>query len=706
MSSEPTPPAAAPDLSLADALGRAYAHWNAGQTDQAELFCQRILAVWPGHADALHLMGLMAHAYGNRDLAIQHLRQACQAPRAPAIYFSNLAEMCRQQGLLAEAEQAGRRAVALDPNLVAGWTNLGIVLQEAGQLAESLACLERVAALQPDNAEARNNLANTHKRLGRLDLAEAQYRKALALNPDYAEAHSNLANLLCDRGRFDEAAAAARHAIDLNPQLADAYLNLAGVEMARRRHQECLRWLDALLAFAPMHPGGLAARALALKRLDRVDEALSAARQAVAGSPQSADAHNRLGEILQAANRFDEALEAFDRAAALPGLAAESALVNRGMLLMEIGRMDEARAAFDGALAAFPRSAKAHAARAEAVTFKPGAPEIATMEALLGDAAALPQDDRTALHFTLGKAYLDIGEADRAFRHLDAGNRLKRSTLVYDADATGRWMRSIAAAFSPALLERLAGSGAASELPVFVVGMPRSGTTLIEQILASHPQVFGAGELPALQQLVDGVGDYPAAAERLAPGDLARLGRAYLARIEKLAEGKRRVVDKMPANFLHAGLIRLILPGARIIHCRRDAMDTCLSCYARLFEGDQLFAYDQVELGRFYRDYRDLMAHWRAVLPADRFLEVDYEAVVDDLETQARRLVEFVGLPWDEACLRFHETRRPVRTSSVNQVRRPIYRTSKGRWRAYARHLEPLRAALGSAAAPSLPERA
>lgn len=695
MARKPTAAAPTQDLSIEDALGRAYAHWNAGQADQAELFCQRVLAVWPGQADALHLLGVMAHAYGNLDLALQHLRNACQAPRAPAIYFSNLAEMCRQKGLLAEAEQAGRRAVALDANLVAGWNNLGIVLQEAGKLEESFSCLERVVSLQPEFPEAHNNLGNTCKRLGRLDRAEFHYGKALSLHPNYAEAHSNLANLLNELGRVDQAAEEARRAIDLNPQMADAYINLAAVESSRFRFAETLRWLDALLAFAPLHAGGLAARALVLKRLDRLDEALGSAKRAVEIAPESADAHNTYGQILQALGRFDEALDAFERAVSLPGLAAESALVNRAVLFMEAGRKEEARAAFGRALEAFPRSAQAWFNQADLKVFTADDPDVGRMEALLRAEGARSHADRMALHFTLGKAYLDIGDSDRAFHHLNEGNRMKRSSFTFDSEATSRWMRKIAQTFSPARLKAGMGAGDPSSLPIFVVGIPRSGTTLIEQILASHPLVHGAGELPYLQHLVDGIGGYPDDVKALGKDDLGRLGRDYLSRVAPLAQGRRHVVDKMPANFLHAGLIRLILPNARIVHCRRDPVDTCLSCYTKLFTAEQLFAYDLTELGRFHRDYQALMAHWRKVLPKDRFIEVDYEAVVGDVEGQARRLIDFLGLAWNDACVRFHETRRTIRTASVNQVRQPIYQTSKGRWKAHARHLEPLLAALG-----------
>jgi tetratricopeptide (TPR) repeat protein len=682
-------------LTIEAALGRAQAHWNAGQAPQAEMLCQRVLAAWPGQADALHLLGVMAHAFGNLDLGIQHLRQACLAPRAPAVYFSNLAEMCRQKGLLDEAEQAARRATALQPDLVPAWNNLGIVLQEAGKLAESAVCLERVTTLQPDNPEAHNNLGNTYLRMGRLDRAQLMYDKALSLHPRYAEAYSNRAHLLHALGRYDEAAAAARQAIDIHPQLADAYLNLAEIEISRQRHAGALRWLDALLAFAPNHAGGLAARAKTLKHFDRLEEAFAAASAGVLAAPHAVNVHNALGEVQQAMGRFDDALASYDKASSLPGLERETARVNQAVLLMETGRGREASALLERILDANPRCAPAWANRAEIKKFAADDPDIARMEALLGPQGVADFKDRMALHFALGKAYLDHGDSARAFRHLDEANRMKRGTFTFDADATARWMEDIARSFTPALMSDLAGAGSPSDMPIFVLGLPRSGTTLIEQILASHPLVHGAGELRAVQRLVDGLGDYPAVAARLAPADLARLGETYLAQIRPLAAGRSHMVDKMPANFLQAGLIHLMLPNARIIHCRRDPVDTCLSCYTKLFSGEQMFAYDLRELGLFHRAYQTLMAHWRAVLPENRFIKVDYEAVVDDLEGEARRLVAFLGLAWDESCLDFHKTDRPVRTASVNQVRQPIYRSSAGRWKAHAAHLEPLLSALG-----------
>src|SRR5271156_4364275 len=221
---------AAPPIDGAETIERARAAWRAGRADEAEMACRQVLAVWPGQADASYLLGLMAHHYGNLDLAIAHMRQACQSPRAPAHFYSDFAEMCRQGGLFAEGEQAGRRAIALAPNFAGAWNNLGIILQEMLKLDESRLCLERALMLEPGNAETLNNLANTFKRLGLASEAEKRWTAALALKPDYAEAYSNLSNLLNDQGEYDRAEAAARKALELNPRLADAYINFAAVE--------------------------------------------------------------------------------------------------------------------------------------------------------------------------------------------------------------------------------------------------------------------------------------------------------------------------------------------------------------------------------------------------------------------------------------------------------------------------------------------
>lgn len=681
-------------VSIEQALGMAHAHWDAGQAEQAEMLCQQVLGIWPGNSDAHHLLGLMAHAYGNLDLAIDNLRKACQSPRTPPLYLSNLAEMCRQRGLLAEAEQAGRAAIRLDQTLPGAWNNLGIILQEAGKLDESRSCLERVVLLRPGEAEGYNNLGNTLKRLGQLDQARQRYEAALALAPNYAEAHSNLSNLLNDLGRPDEALASARRAIDANPRLADAYVNAAAAEVSRNRYREALRWIDMLLAFAPMHPGGLMVRAVALRYLEQWSDALNTVQLALSIAPGSSEVLNALGEILQGMGRTDEALAAYQRAIAANGFASETAAINRGIAMIERGDAEAARVEFDRAVKAYPRSAAVWLARSDLKTFKPGDPDLAAMAALLGAGGVEARNDRIALNYALAKGWMDAGDAGRAMAALNEGSRLKRATFNYDPDSTDRWLAGIAEAVTPAFQARLAGGGAASDLPVFVLGMPRSGTSLIEQILASHPEIHAAGELQALSEALALLGPIPQSLSGLTPEVATQMGRQYLDAIAPLALGRTRVVDKMPSNFFYAGLIPTLLPQARIIHVRRDPIDTCLSCYTKLFAREQLFSYDLAELGRFYRAYERLMAHWRAILPADRFLEVRYEDVVADLETQARKMISFLDLPWADSCLRFHETGRVVRTASALQVRKPLFATSIDRWKPYAAHLAPLFATL------------
>ena len=657
--------------------------------------CRQVLAVWPGQTDATYLLGLMAYTFGNLDLAIAHVRQACEAPRTPAVYFSDFAEMCRQKGLLVEAEKAGRRAVALDPNAPGGWNNLGIALQEALKLDESRLCLERALALDPNNPQTLNNLGNTLKRLGAAAEAEKRWNAALALQPDYAEAYSNLSNLALDQGEYDRADAMARRAIELSPRLADAYVNLAAVQTARHDHADALQVLNALLAFAPSQGRALAAKALALKELDRLDEALDAAKRAALVAPESPEPHNALGQVYQAKGQYGPALAAYERAAILPGPAQMDAIANIGGLHMEFGQKAKAMEAMEEAARAFPDAPGILFGQTDLKRFSAGDPLIGRMQALIAR-EGLSLSDRATLHFGLGKAFLDIGDSEQAFRHYDEGNRLKRQTFAYDADANEHWMARIADAFSPALLRDKADIGARSPLPVFVVGMPRSGTTLIEQILASHPAVHGGGELRTLHALRESIEGFPSSVSGLSAAQLRALGEAYLVRVSSMAAGCRHVVDKMPSNFLLCGLIRLVLPDARIIHSRRDPMDTCLSCYTKLFSGEQAFTYDQTELGGFYRSYQGVMAHWRGTLPASHFLEVDYEAVVDDVEGQARRMLAFLGLPWDARVLKFYETERAVRTASVNQVREPITRASVGRWRRHAAQLKPLVSALSA----------
>jgi hypothetical protein len=319
------------------------------------------------------------------------------------------------------------------------------------------------------------------------------------------------------------------------------------------------------------------------------------------------------------------------------------------------------------------------------------------MKKLAERMTSLSIGDQMELHFALAKAYGDISEHDRSFRHLVEGNTLRRQQLTYDEAPTLNAFRRGQETFTLDLIRNMAGLGNASDIPIFIVGMPRSGTTLIEQIIASHPKVFGAGELGYVLKAVAELSGQdlqsifiPYLASPPSPEQLHQFGVRYVSAITALAPKAERVTDKMPLNFLYIGLLHLALPNARIVHVRRSALDTCLSCYSKLFDGDQRYSYDLAELGRFYRAYEALMEHWREVLPPDIMLDVQYENLILNFEDEARRMVEHCRLEWDDACLAFHNTERPVRTASAHQVRRRIYTSSIGRWHPYAQQLEPL----------------
>jgi hypothetical protein len=335
------------------------------------------------------------------------------------------------------------------------------------------------------------------------------------------------------------------------------------------------------------------------------------------------------------------------------------------------------------------------------MTFTPGNAHLATMEALAAQPHEMSKRDRMQLDFALGKAYADLKDFSRSFQHLVAGNTAKRATIAYDENATFDLFDRIEKTFTRDLIEKKSGGGDPSSIPIFVLGMPRSGTTLIEQIIAGHPIVHGAGELRILNDVALSVHapdsaalPYPEFLPLVDAVALRQIGARYVSLLRQLAPDDERVTDKMPSNYYFAGLIHLALPNAKIIHSMRDPVDTCISCFSKLFSAEQNHTYDLGEIGRYYRRYQQLMAHWRDVLPTGRILDVRYEDIVADLEGQARRIIEYCGLPWDERCLAFHKTERPIRTASATQVRRPIYKSAVGRWRAYQDQINPLLEAL------------
>ncbi|MFI5020208.1 MAG: sulfotransferase [Alphaproteobacteria bacterium] len=575
-----------------------------------------------------------------------------------------------------------------------------------GRLGEAEALYKAFLEAEPDHFGALHRLGLVRAQQGKLEEAARLIGKAIGRNPNSAEAHNNLGNVLSALGRGEAALVHFERAVALRPGVAGMRFNCGNALLALKRHREAAAQFEQALALKPGQADVNFKLGIALAALARRREAAAQFEQVLALEPGHAEAHNNLGNALAALDRPAEALAHYERALALKPDSA-GAYANIGNLLMELGHLDEARQALEKAVALAPRRAMVYRHLARAKRFAAGDPALAAMEELAKDMAALGQEERIELHFALAKASADLEQHERSFRHLAQGNALKRQLVVYDEAHTLALFERIQAAFTPELMRDKAGLGDPSPLPLFVIGMPRSGTTLAEQILASHPKAFGAGELLLFRDAVPrgrwpGGADtpYPEAAAAMTGEELSKLAARYLADTSALAPAAERIVDKQPMNFLFAGLIHLALPKARILHMRRDPVDTCFSCFSQLFAGEQSYAYDLGELGRYYRGYARLMAHWQAVLPPGVMLEVQYEELVGDFEGQARRIVAHAGLDWDDACLAFHETERRVRTASAVQVRQPIYRSAVGRARPYGELLRPLLEALGAPEPP------
>lgn len=525
---------------------------------------------------------------------------------------------------------------------------------------------------------------------GRIPDAIAKYRLAIHIRPDFADGHTNLGAALIAEGTFDDAIAHCRRALSIEPANGAAHANLGAALAAKRSFTEAINHYQTALAITPGNAGVHYNLAIAFVAQGRVNDAIAHYRFALALQPDCAHAHNNLANLLEAQGASDLALAHYGSAVALNPRHAE-AHNNLGNMLRERGDLSGALGHYNRAIENAPANPEIHFHRSEIRTFHAGDPELTALETLARD-PKVSMAKRPYIEFALAKALEDTGDYPRAFAHLAIGNGLKRRQIRYDENLLLQRFHDTAVLFDRELLDGLAGEGDPSPTPIFVVGMPRSGSTLIEQILASHPQVHGAGELPNLPHAAAG---FSISVAGLKGGTMRRIAANYLSSLPALPPGKTRIVDKLPSNLFAIGLIRLILPNAKIIHSVRNPVDTCFSCYSRLFSDGQHFSYDLAELGRYYRRYAELMAHWRSVLPSGVMLEVSYEDVVGDLEGQTRRLLDFCGLSWDDRCLSFHRTARPVKTASAVQVRRPLFRTSVDRWRRYEVFLGPLLQELG-----------
>jgi len=692
-----------PEVTLLFGDGMAY--HQGGRLADAEKIYQQILSIQPDHFESLHLLGLISHQRGNHAEAVRQIDFALERSPNDVSALNNRGIALKELKRFEEALASYDRALALGSEQAELLSNRGLTLHELKRFEEALESYDRALMQRPDHAEVLSNRGLTLYELRRFDEALSGYDRALELRPDYIEAHSNRGNTLRNLGRFEEALASYDRALVLRPDYAEVLSNRGFALYGLKRFDEALTSYDHALVLRPDYAEAVRNRGLTLHELKRFEEALVGYDRALELRPDYAEALSNRGDTLHELKRFEEARESYERALALkPDLA--DAYNGMGNMLKVLGEMEEAQKAYIEVLRLNPNIAGVYGNLADLKTFKSDDPHLAAMESLVAR-GGLSQIERMQLDFALGKAYADVKDYPRSFKHLLAGNVGKRATIAYDEKSAFASFDRIEAVFTRELIAAKSGSGDPSPMPILVLGMPRSGTTLVEQIIASHPMVYGAGELPTLRQVIptargrDGnVVPFPEFAPALDASMLAQIGALYVAAVRELipkekAAQAERVTDKMPSNYYFAGLIHLALPNAKIIHTIRDPVDTCVSCFSKLFAGEQNHTYNLAELGRYYKRYEQLMKHWRRVLPKGRILEVRYEDVVADLEGQAQRIISHCGLPWDDRCLSFHETDRPVQTASVTQVRQPIYKSAVGSWRRYEEHLGPLLSALG-----------
>jgi len=645
--------------------------YTTGRYKQAVNVCRQMLSHNAGIADAHNILGVSLNALGQVKDGVAEIRRAIKLAPAISAYHANLGEVLRLRGELGEATVALMEAVKLDPRNAQAHNNLGIVHYERKDYEKAVASYRQAIALAPLFAEAHNNLGNSLRMTGDADGALQAYETALQVRDGYAEAYNNLGTLLGEQGKIEQAEHALKKALQLNPRYVDAHHNLATILHGENRDFEALRAMGDVLAFDPVNEKCLLLTARIQMRRGSQDAAEQACRIVLERNPDSSEAHATLAMLMHEEDRFDEALASVETALQKNSDDAEARNFY-GVALKSVGRLDEARAQIFKALEANERMYGAYANLNDLVNFAENEDLFRKVETLLAEATERGSQARLPLHYAYAKGLEDRGDYPAALEHYIAGGKLKRATLNYDEAETLQFLADIKQAFGKEAFADRRFAGNQTEGLVFIVGMPRSGSTLIEQIISAHPDVFGAGEIKYLSRALHALRDrfpslsrYPQIFGEMNPGQFDLLGKTYVDSIRPAGRDSKVVTDKLLTNFFFVGLIHLLFPKAKIINARRNPIDNCLSAFTKLFKDDMPHSYDLGELGRYYVAYEGLMDHWRDVLPEGVMTTMVYEDVVEDVEGSARRLIDFVGLPWDDRCLEFYNSSRPVKPSCV-----------------------------------------
>jgi tetratricopeptide (TPR) repeat protein len=714
----------------AELLPRALSLHQAGRLSEAESLYQTILKTSPRHADALNLLGVIAHQRADYQNAVDLIGQAIASRGDQPSYYCNLAAAYCGLGRFDQAAACSETALSLDPNLIDAHLNLGLARKGAKLWNLAERAFQTVAERWPGDVRGFRSLGDCLLDQGRVAEAVAAYRNGLARHPSDGSLHLLLGTVLATNNDPYTAEPHLRRAVELMPNSVTALVHLGACLTQIGREQDAVPIYQTVLRLQPNNVKARVGIGQVMMAKGELAAAADWFNQALSFDGDHVPALCGLAETLRLCDQPDEAIPLCERAIRVDGkyqayrilsdALSEAGETKRSEALVResaerFPNQPEARIALGAALAAKGEQEGALAAYRSVLAIQPGHPlALARLALILGK--RLPDDERAAaeaaidqpapidqlasLHFGLAHVEDELGNFARAAEHLKHANALDKSHREnhgrqYSSQTSAKYSENVIAAFTLESLAHLSGSGNPSEQPVFVVGMPRSGTTLIEQILASHPRVVGVGEQKfahrSLQRLPGVMGvdlDPLDCFSRATAPQIRTCADWHLERLRRIGGEADRIVDKMPENFVYLGWISVLFPKARIIHCRRDLRDVALSCWMTNFTSVR-WSDDLHNLASRIKEYQRLMAHWENVLPS-RILTIDYEKLVVEQESESRRMIEWLGLAWEPACLEFHRTQRTVRTASLTQVRQPIYSRSIGRWRHYRDVLRPL----------------
>lgn len=688
-------------MSVDEAIHMAMQLQHTGQLEQAETLLHCILETHPTHADALHFLGVIAYQVNKIELGIQFIERAIQSSPHVALFYSNLGEMHRKLNAIQLSIQYGEQAVALDPHSATALSNLGIAYYDAKHYAQAEECHQRALAINPQLSASLNNMGSIYRAYDQTQEAITFYQAAIAISPQFVEPLNNLGALLLQQQKFRQALNYLSQVIRLVPSYADAQCNIGLASLGLEQCDNALFHFEKALQLKRDYAEAYYGIAKAHLHQHRFIEAEYAVRKAIAIKPQQVEFYQLLAEIYQEQSDYRQALMYLDHALHIDSTCASSYL-SKGSVLMEMGETVKAEEYFlkSAADPNIDTQVLAHYSLVQLHKVKPDNSSLHHLLSLIKN-QSVSQSKLEYAYFALGKCHDDVGEWAKSFEYFSLGCHIKRTRISYNSAAQIEFTNKLMHSFTQQTIEYLQTFTNPSALPIFIVGMPRSGTTLVEHILSSHSQVYGAGELKYLTNLIHQPVKhqqttlfYPENVQQFSPELCYAIADNYLSYLHRFSSEASRITNKMPHNFIAIGLIHALFPNAKIIHVERNPFDTCLSCYTKLFNQGQLYSYDLTELGQYYQCYERIMNHWRHILPSNAWLDIKYETLVNLFDEEARRLIDFCGLPWEQACLTFYQSKRQVRTASFAQVRQPVYTSSVERWRRYERQLAPLIQAL------------